>query len=160
MTASNLPQPVRDLEGAYGPPSQSGFGSAVFYEPGPAVQDLTQAAREVYRRFVGDLWERFGSEAWLSTWHEVYVRPADAAADIVGELRGLDDATAASSVPMILDVIEHPEAARAALVAYFDRPAIGELRIFTIGDGAAMSGLLVSGREQSGDTTHLVFLLD
>jgi hypothetical protein len=49
----------------------------------------------------------------------------------------------------------------AGLAAVFDDPAITELRVFTLGDGGAMSGLLVGGRRgATGETTFLVFLMD
>ncbi len=84
------PQYVTALEAAYGPPSQAGFGSAVFCEP-----------------------------------------------------IGADDSLA-----------------DAALAAAFDDPAVTELRVFNLGDGGAMSGILVAARRATGDATFLVFLLD
>ena len=45
--------------------------------------------------------------------------------------------------------------------AAFDDPAVTELRVFNLGDGEAMSGLLVAGRRQAtGEATFLVFLMD
>jgi hypothetical protein len=61
---------------------------------------------------------------------------------------------------MILDVVEDADRARAALAGMFDDPAIGELRVFDLGDGGAMSGILVAGRtDPTGGTAFLVFLL-
>jgi hypothetical protein len=37
---------------------------------------------------------------------------------------------------------------------------VAELRVFNLGDGEAMSGLLVAGRRASGDATFLAFLMD
>ena len=56
--AAGLPVYVTALEAAYGAPSQAGFGSAVFYEPTEAGDDLAQAALAKYKYFIGDLWER------------------------------------------------------------------------------------------------------
>ena len=54
-----------------------------------------------------------------------------------------------------------PRKARAALAAAFDDPAVTELHVFNLGDGGAMSGLLVAGRRQgTGEATFLVFLMD
>jgi hypothetical protein len=62
---------------------------------------------------------------------------------------------------MILDNIEGAAQARAALAAAYDDPAVTELRVFNLGDGEAMSGLLVAGRRQAtGEATFLVFLMD
>jgi hypothetical protein len=155
------PAYVTDLEAAYGPPSQAGFGSAVFYEPDADSGDLPAWALEKYKTFTGDLWERYGADAWMGPWREVYVRPAGVTHDIVAELRGITDADAQNSVPLILDVVEDAKNARAALAAAFDDPAVTELRVFNLGDGEAMSGILVAARRgATGDATSLVFLLD
>ena len=159
--ASAKPAYVADLEAAYGPPSQAGFGSAVFYEPLDADDSLTEAALAKYKYFTGELWERWGEDAWMGPWKEVYARPAGATADIAAELRGITDVDARNSAPMILDVVQDAEAGRAALAAAFDDPAVSELRVFNLGDGGAMSGILVAGRRaDTADATFLVFLLD
>jgi hypothetical protein len=77
------------------------------------------------------------------------------------ELRSTQDSEAAISVPMILDNIEGANKARAALSAAYDDPAITDLRVFNLGDGGAMSGLLIAGRNiETGEAIFLVFLLD
>ena len=155
------PEYVTALEVAYGAPSQVGFGSAVFHEQMKAGDDLDQAALAKYKYFTGDLWERWGEEAWMSPWKEVYARQAGAKPDIVAELRGIADPDAAISAPMILDNIDGAEMARAALAAAYDDPAVTDLRVYNLGDGGAMSGLLVAGRRQAtGEATFLVFLMD
>ena len=160
-TTEAKPDYVKKLEAAYGAPSQAGFGSAVFYETLQSADDLAKAALGKYRYFVGDLWERYGQEAWKRPWKEVYVRQPGIRPDIVTELRGVDDRDAKPSIPMILEGVAGAEAARAALASAFDDPAVTELRAFNLGDGEAMSGLLVAGRRDAdGDTTFLVLLMD
>ena len=155
------PQYVAALETAYGAPSQAGFGSAVFHEQMKAGDDLEQGALAKYQYFVGDLWERWGEEAWMSPWKEVYARQTGAKTDIVAELRGIADPDAAISVPMILDNIDGAERARAELAAAYDDPAVTDLWVYNLGDGGAMSGLLITGRRQgTGEATFLVFLMD
>ena len=155
------PPYVTALEAAYGAPSQAGFGSAVFYEASPATDDLEQLARDKYKHFVGDLWARWGEDAWMGPWKEVYTRPTGAKADIVAELRGIADPDAQNSVPMILENVDGAEQARAALAAAYDDPAVTELRVFNLGDGGAMAGLLVAGRRQAtGEVAFLVLLMD
>jgi hypothetical protein len=79
----------------------------------------------------------------------------------VAELRGIQDADAALSVPMILDNIEGAEKARLALSSVYDDPKMTDLRVYNLGDGGAMSGLLIAGRHVgSGEAVFLVFLLD
>ena len=157
---NSKPSYVANLEAAYGAPSQAGFGSAVFYEPLAAGDDLAEAALAKYKYFVGNLWERYGEDAWIGPWKEVYVRQAGTSPDIVAELRGIADADARASVPMILEVVENVEAAQKALSAAHDDPAVTELRIYNLGDGGAMSGLLVAARRDTGEATFLVFLMD
>jgi heat shock protein HslJ len=155
------PNAVTELEAAYGAPSQAGFGSAVFYEQMKSTDDLEQMALEKYKYFVGELWERYGQEAWMGPWKEVYTRESNAQRDIVAELRGIQDGDAALSVPMILDNIEGAEKARAALSAAYDDPAMTDLQVYNLGDGGAMSGLLIAGRHnETGEAIFLVFLLD
>ena len=149
------------LEAAYGGPSQSGFGSAVFQETLHSSDDLTQAALSTYKTFVGPLWERFGEPAWMGPWREVYVRNAGVTPDIAAELRAITDPDTRLSIPMILDTIDRPDAARAALSAAFDDSAVTELRVFNLGDGAAMSGLLIAARRgASGETGFLIYPRD
>jgi hypothetical protein len=153
------PDPLARLESAYGAPSQAGFGSAVFRVSLGAADDLTQAALSIYRTFVGELWERFGEQAWVGPWKEVYARAGGAGPGIVAELRGIADPASQLSVPMILDNIDGAEAARAALSGAFDDPAVTELRVFDLGDGEAMSGLLIAAR-RGAEAGFLVFLMD
>ena len=159
--ATQPPAYVAELQAAYGAPSQAAFGSAVFYAPQAGDGDLASLALAKYKHFVGDLWNQYGEEAWLGPWRQVYARPAGVTPDIVAELRDIDDFDAALSVPMILDNIDAAEQARAALSAAFDDPTVRELRVFNLGDGGAMSGILVAGRRPAtGETIILVFLLD
>ena len=159
------PDYVTALQAAYGAPSQAAFGSAVFYEQ-TTSGDLEQAALAKYRTFVGKLWEQYGEAAWLDPWKKVYARQPDAkadggSADIVAELRGIQDQAARMSVPMILENIEGAEQARAALSTAFDDPAVTELLVYNTGDSGAMSGLLIAARRAAtGEDTFLVFLLD
>ncbi len=94
MTAG--PNAVANLEAVYGAPSQAAFGSAVFSEKLTATDNLAQAALAKYRYFVGDLWERYGEQAWMGPWREVYTRKAGADRDIAAELRAIDDADGSS----------------------------------------------------------------
>lgn len=163
MTAAGDAKPayVTALEAAYGAPSQAGMGSAVFFESVKGDDDLARAALAKYRHFVGGLWERFGEKAWMGPWKEVHARKAGSRPDVVAELRGITDRDAAQSAPMLLDVVQGPEKARAALVAAFDDPAVTELRVFNLGDGGAMSGLVIAGRRAAAaEAVFVVFLME
>jgi hypothetical protein len=159
--AKNQPVAVTALEAVYGPPSQAGFGSAVFHAVLPESERLADAALAQYRSFVGPLWERYGESAWLGPWRKVYARSAGAAANLVAELRAIADPAAQLAIPWILEPGEQAEAAGPALAGAFDDPVVTELRVFTLGDGGAMSGLLIAGRRAAtGDATFLVWLMD
>lgn len=155
------PAYVTDLEKAYGEPSQAAFGSAVFFEHPKPDTSLDKEALAKYRYFVGEQWDRLGGdEAWLGAWKRVYNRKAGAEPDIVKELRGIDDVDTRNSVPMILEAVENADKAVEALVAAYDAPRVTDLNVYNIGDGGAMSGLVVAGRRANGETTFLVFLMD
>ena len=156
------PDYVVNLEAIYGPPGQTGFGSAVFHEQLQQGEDLEQVAQRVYRHFVGELWERWGEETWMGPWREVYSRPPGSSpGSIVAELHGIDEPMAAGSVPLVVEVGESPDRTHAALSAAYDDAAVTDLRVFTIGDGDAMSGLLVAGQRASAThATLLVALMD
>ena len=158
---NSKPDYAARLTKVYGEPSQSAFGSAVFHEILSDMSGLAQAAKEKYRYFVGKLWDQYGEVAWMTPWKEVYIRDIITQRQIVSELRNIADSDARISVPMILDNIDDSATAQAALSGAFDDPAVTELRVFNIGDGAAMSGILIAAlRGKSGEATFLVFLMD
>ena len=150
VTPAAKPTYVTALETAYGLPSQAGFGSAVFYEQGQEPGDLEQAAQGQYRYFVGELWERYGANAWMGSWQKVYTRPAGANRAIVSELRAIKDRSAAQSVGLVLDEATDPQTAQQALAAAFDDPAVTELAVYKIGDGAELAGILLAARRGQG----------
>ena len=76
------------------------------------------------------------------------------------ELRSITDPAAQSSVTMVLDAIADPEAGRQALAAVYDDANVDTLAVYKLGDGAALSGLLIAGCDRRGEPLLLVFLLD
>ncbi len=165
FSSADPPQPlaaaVTVLQPIYGAPSQTGFGSAVFYEIVEPGTNLESVALRCYQHFVGKLWEQFGADAWMSAWKQVYVRPNGIQPDIVAELKAIGDPLAAQFVPILL-LTETDDSAKAqqALAEVYDDPQMTDLKVYTIGDEAAMSGLLLAGCRTTGETTILVSLLD
>lgn len=161
MNPSPPPPEYTDLVNLYGASSQVGFGSAVFHEIIEPGTDLEAIALRYYQYFVGTLWEQYGESAWMSPWKQVYVRPNGIQPDIVAELRAIADPLAAQYMPILL-LTETDDQARAeqALATVFNDPQVTDLRVYAIGDGAAMSGLLLAGSRSTGETTILVSLLD
>lgn len=152
---------MTDLITVYGPPSQAGFGSAVFYEPAIADQELESIALKCYRHFVGDLWERFGEAAWLGAWTLAYARSTDQTPDVVAELGAIAQPDVAGFLPVLL-LADGPDGEKAqhALASAYDDPAVSRMRVYTIGDGAALSGLLIAGYRLTHDATIFLSLLD
>jgi hypothetical protein len=153
------PDYVTQLEAHFGVPSQTAFGSAVFSTNVQPDQDLEQVALATYRHFVGDLWDRYGKAAWLTPWQVVYTRPASAAPDITAELATLPDPAARLSASLLLEDLPDPDAAHTALTAAFDDAAVRELVVYRLGDGAAMSGILIAARRSQSDEAILLILL-
>ncbi len=161
MNSDLIPKYVTDLVDIYGTPSQEGFGSAVFYEKIGKKTDLEQIARQYYQYFVGDLWTRFGETAWLSGWKEVYIRKIGEKSDIVAELKAITFQNAAQFVPIILlNDTEQSEKAHKTLSNAYDDANMSDLRVYTIGDGGAMAGLLIIGYRTTGEVTVLISLLN
>jgi hypothetical protein len=162
---SNPSQPqsaaVTALQTLYGAPSQAGFGSAVFDEIIEPGTDLEPIALRYYQHFVGKLWEQFGADAWMSTWKQVYARTGGITPDIVAELQAIADPLAAQYIPILLLAdTDNGDKAQKALAVVYNDSQVTDLRIYMIGDGAAMSGLLLAGCRTTGETTILVSLLD
>ncbi|RFP61333.1 MAG: hypothetical protein BJG00_005495 [Limnothrix sp. CACIAM 69d] len=156
IARKNSPQYVTDLEAVYGGPTQSLLGSAVFYEVLKPEDDLSHVALKKYKYVVGKHW----SKAYRDAWKMVYGRSMDASRAIISELRSLNDFQAELSASLILDNIDEAEAGQRALVAAFDDPKIIELTIHKMGDGEAISGLVIAGRRANGEATFLVSISD
>jgi hypothetical protein len=161
MNPSPPPPDSTDLVNLYGAPCQAGFGSAVFDEliqPGTGLEAI---ALRYYQHFVGPLWEQYGESAWMSTWKQVYVRPTGMQPDIVAELRAIADQGTAQFVPiLLLSETDDESCAQQALASVFNDPQVTDLTVYAIGDGAAMSGLLLISYCITGETTILISLLD
>lgn len=152
------PQYVADLEAVYGPSSQEGFGSAVFFEVVDKDEDLEKLALKYYKYFTGELWARWGEEAWMTPWKVAYARKKGTKSDVVKELNGIEDFDTQLSVPLILDPAAGADPN--PLEAAFNDPSVEEFRAYNIGDGSAMSGLLLVGRRENGEVTVLTALMD
>ena len=154
------PKYVLLMESAYGPPSQNGFGSAVFFETIGKDEPLEKAALEKYKYFAGETWDRFGEDAWMSGWKQVYTRQKGANHDVVAELRAIEDWDVSQSIPMILEGVKDADFGRFTLSKAFDATNVTELMVFNLGDGGAMSGVLIAGRRHNNEATFFVFLMD
>lgn len=155
------PAYVTALEQLFGEPSQSAFGSSVFFDAASEEADgLESVAKSRYRFFLGELWDRFGEQKWMSNWSQVYARDQGKAPDILAELRGLSDREARQSAGLLLENQEDEQASSAALKDAFDNPPIEELSVFKVGDGDAMSGVVIAARISGIGSLSLILLMD
>ena len=60
----------------------------------------------------------------------------------------------------MIDDLEDPAGARAALAAAFDGPTVADLRLYALGDGGQMAGVEVAARLADDRGLFLVLLLD
>jgi hypothetical protein len=88
------------------------------------------------------------------------VRKSDTITNIVSELKSIADGEVRMSAGLLLENQEDSEAAAAALQGAFDHPAVCELNVFKISDGAAMSGPLIAANIQETGCLSLILLLD
>ena len=154
------PSYVLELEKAFGGPSQSAFGTAVFFDPDTCDREmLDKRALTHYQHFCGKTWDQFGSENWLSTWELVHSREGQPG-QIVSELKELTDPDARISASSMLDGHDDPSLAQNALALAFDDTAVQQLQIYKIGDGAAMSGILIAAQRVDEGSMFLIFLMD
>ena len=160
-SSQEKPSSVVQLERLFGGPSRAAFGTAVFYEPAVVkTEELEQRALANYKYFVGEIWERFGEENWLGTWNLVFAREAGERRQILDELKAIKDPDARLSASTMVDSHEHSEQAQAALSNAFDDPDVCSVQIYKIGDGEAMSGVMIVAQRQVQDALFLVFLMD
>ena len=168
-----MSEAVAKLQDIYGGPEVRGLGSSVIEVPLDDERRFESTAKERYRVFCGEIWERFGPENWLGQWAEVYRRPAAtateagtakdvvAAGGIEAELRGLEDHAASMAGSLMLDNIDDADAAKEMLKRVFDDPAIRRLSIYRLGDGEAIFGIMIAALAGSpGRMTMLITMSD
>ena len=65
----------------------------------------------------------------------------------------LEPMSASGDLPQLWDALPYYAEA-------FDNPEMAERQIYRIGDGEAMSGILIAGRHRAGESVFLAFLMD
>lgn len=135
---------IAALETVFGKSSEAGFGSAVFHEVIDSEESLERTAQGHYREFLGPKWNAETEQAWMSPWKMVYQRQGRSQGGIVSELASVSDSEAKRSVPLLTEFISDPDAAVKALDSVFDHEQVKRISIFTIGDGAAMAGIMIT----------------
>lgn len=152
---SPLPDAIEGLQRAFGGPNQSAFGSATFFEPKVDEASLEKEAFTKYQHFCGSTWTRFGEENWRAAWKLLYASDSDGGQGIITTLNNLNGLGIQSIISMLL---EAPDA-EIALVKSFEGGNVESLQIYSIGDGSAMSGILIAAQRVEG-RVFLLFLMD
>jgi len=162
MNSEPLPATIAELEMVFGKASDAGFGSAVFFSPPTdAVSgSLETESKAIYQTFCGEIWEEFGVENWLANWKVLLERPPGSGGDIVAEIQSIRDPESGSAAQLLLDAGPDPDRAEATLRAAFNDPGISQLQIFKIGDGGAMSGVIIAAETSTKVRYFLIILLD
>lgn len=151
---------MESLEKVYGKASDAGFGSAVFHEATDKKSMADSIALTHYKRFLGSKLTGDGGTAWMKNWKVVYTRPGNQKGDILRELASVADPQARVSIPLLTELIENADAGRDALAAAFNHAEVRQLCACNIGDGEAMSGILVTAVYEENYTCTVIALMD
>ncbi|WP_017303670.1 hypothetical protein [Spirulina subsalsa] len=159
-----IPPYAQDLMNFYSPPNQDGWGVVVFYEQTPPDGDLEALALAQYQYFVGGSHLEF--MRWKPQWKLIYERTPDCEPNIRQELNaatwvaGLDyEDRIANQLNYDYDSEENVYAPKVLAVG-FNSPQAQDFRVYTLGDGEVMEGLLAISRRRNGETLTLAFLKD
>ena len=104
-------------------------------------------------------WEAREAE-WRAGFRELYQRPPGETRGIDVELHALKEPALRGVVTAMIDDLEDPAGARAALAAAFDGPTVADLRLYALGDGGQLAGVEVAARLADDRGLFLVLLLD
>jgi hypothetical protein len=151
---------MTSLEAVYGTANDKGFGSTVYHEASLPGESISELARRHYTKFLGKQWNSSTEKRWMSVWKKVYERPGGAKKDILAELASVSDQNAQAAIPLLTELIENADAGKKALAAAFNHPDLSTLAIHTIGDGEAMSGVMVSGLYGQIYSCSVIALMD
>jgi hypothetical protein len=151
---------IADLERVYGKANDTGFGSAVFPAATGAPASADSVALQHYRAFLGSKLTPEREAAWMGAWKQVYARPAGQPGDILAEMAAITDPEAKRAIPLLIEFPEDAAAARAALSAVFNHPAVKALSIHRGGDGEAVSGLAITAIFSDGNACSVIVLMD
>lgn len=163
LKMTERPALVCDLENVFGVASSAAFGSTVFFDDQSSSgnqRTLEDMSIEKYRFFCGETWTKFGEDKWLKGWSELYHRSVGHTNGIVSELRSITVQPFRSCLTMFLDGNEDNDAVHQLLSKAFDGDGVRELRIFSLGDGEAMSGFLIASEMMDLGRLFLAFLMD
>ena len=150
---------IESLMNVYGKPSSAVFGSSVFYNT-LNYTPLESEALNNYKAFLGGQWNADTETRWKSTWKKCFERPKGTTPDILTELNGIKDADAKRSVPLLTELIDNADQGKLALAAVFNHADMTKVEVYTVGDGEALSGLLLCGLFTENTVCSVICLMD
>lgn len=172
---NQFPQYVLDLIDLYGPPTQKVWHSAVFYEKVEPDTDLDSLALR-YCQYISRCSDaEFPNSPWFQSWQRIYQRPTHRPPNFFRDLRealiagGLDyEDRIASDLEIYLydkslmnDLYREDNAAKQGiLAAAFDASEVDDFRVYTIGDGEVLEGLLIVAGRSKGEVVILATMSD
>jgi hypothetical protein len=153
------------------PHSRFIVGVNAFFDKIEPGRDLDQVALRYYQHFLGNQWDwkpwNWQPEdgiIWLKSWKLAYQRQRDRALDILDELnqsyalceKGIDDLY--NSLDLSFD--RDYDKLRNALMAAFSAPDVTDFRVYDLGDGEVLEGILALGYRDNGEIMVLAYLTD
>jgi len=96
----------------------------------------------------------------MKPWKKVYHREVESMTGIVTELAAIADADAKRSIALLTEFIPDPAAGIKAMASAFDHRDVKDLSVFTIGDGEAMSGIMVTAIYSGSYCCSVIALMD
>jgi len=159
VTAGICADAIAALIAVYGPAASTGLGSAVFQQDAIAAESLERPPWPSIASSSAATWEAREAE-WRAGFREIYRRPHGETRGIDVELHALKEPALRGVVTAMIDDLEDPAGARAALAAAFDGPTVADLRLYALGDGGQLAGVEVAARLADDRGLFLVLLLD
>ncbi|MGC9524506.1 MAG: hypothetical protein ACP5D7_03095 [Limnospira sp.] len=157
----DIPQYAQDLMDFYSPPRQDARGVGIFYEQIQPEADLEKMARHHYQYFVGEQWDRH-SDAWMRPWKLIYQRARDIDPCFVAEITAAATLAGEKHQNLFSKFLNiNPDdyvQAYTVLQTAFDSPEVEDFRVYTIGDGEVVEGLLAISHRRNGETVIFAFL--
>lgn len=151
---------IADLEIVFGKACETGFGSAVFHDVVENEVSIERIALGHYKKFLGPKWKAETESAWTASWKNVYQRRGGSEGGIISELASISDAEAKRSMPLLIEFVPDPAAAHKALSSVFNHELVKNLSVFTVGDGDAMAGIMITGIYDGMYCCSVITLMD
>jgi hypothetical protein len=159
MEITNAPL-LTELERVFGKASAAGFGSAVFHGQAKPTETSASIAWEHFKSFLGPKWTPERQKAWEGGWKLLYTRPAAAEGNIMAELGSISDPEGKRAIPLLTELIEDADTAKKALTAAFNHADVRQLSMHHLGDGEAISGIMISALYNDGMACSVIALMD